>query len=301
LSRFAYIGAHARSYISEAKGLTIYCWPQPGGTNPHAIEELQRDGANVHFVDRLHAKVYWSRARGVILGSPNLSSNALGEGGLIETAIHLSPGTIEVESFFGSLRPIQSFSEKLRWLHAAHARFVQRNPQQGRSAATKSPLPTFAEWATGNRIQEWRLGWANTVGDPPKDAVAALAEFRGSPKFAVFSETESVSDYKKGVFVLEFYIIARKDGRVRVSHVNWWLPEFVTPTTVRSWQDYPYIWFAHRRVPAGARPPFQSQDPRFRRALERAINSLGRMEWLLNASTRPSSAFIRRLLNYYDG
>ena len=64
----AYVGADALSFLPAPKGLTVYCWAQAGGTNPYAIEELIRAGVEVRFVRRLHAKVYWSRNRGALIG-----------------------------------------------------------------------------------------------------------------------------------------------------------------------------------------------------------------------------------------
>jgi len=73
----AYVGADALKYLPNASGVIVYCWPQPGGTNPHGVEELLQAEATVHFVERLHAKVFWSRKNGTILGVPVHSMSAL--------------------------------------------------------------------------------------------------------------------------------------------------------------------------------------------------------------------------------
>src|ERR1051325_7986254 len=95
----AYVGADALSFLSAPTGITIYCWPQAGGTNPIAVEELVRNGIKVNFVKRLHAKVYWSQSRGALIGSANLTSNALGEGGLREAVVWVPPGAFDMNAF----------------------------------------------------------------------------------------------------------------------------------------------------------------------------------------------------------
>jgi phosphatidylserine/phosphatidylglycerophosphate/cardiolipin synthase-like enzyme len=84
--------------------------------------------AKVHFVNRLHAKIYWSKARGALLGSANLTANALGENGLQEAMVWLPPELFDIRPFIRSLHILDDFNKTLKWLHAAHIRFLQRNP-----------------------------------------------------------------------------------------------------------------------------------------------------------------------------
>src|SRR5579872_6181884 len=84
-------------------------WPQPGGTNPAAIEALVAAGAHVHFVDRLHTKIYWSRAHGSLIGSANLTANALGESRFREAVVRLPPGRFDIRPFIQSLKIVDDF------------------------------------------------------------------------------------------------------------------------------------------------------------------------------------------------
>lgn len=84
-----FVGGNAVEYISNFKNLEIYCWPLPYATNPDGIVALNEQHANVYFKEKLHAKIYWAESRGVIIGSANLSDNALGEGGLSEFAVYI--------------------------------------------------------------------------------------------------------------------------------------------------------------------------------------------------------------------
>src|SRR5688572_18776610 len=81
----AFVGADCLDFIENARGLTVYCWPQPGGTSSDGINRLLGKGAKVRFMDKLHSKVYWTEGVGCLIASANLSRSALGDGGLVET------------------------------------------------------------------------------------------------------------------------------------------------------------------------------------------------------------------------
>src|SRR5256885_600119 len=123
----AFVGADAMKFIPSPKGLILYCWPKAGGTNPHAIEELLAAGAQIRFVDRLHMKFYWSPDGGAVIGSANLTDNALGENGLLELGVQLRPHVINGFALTRGLRAEKDFEGRLRRLHREHVQFYQRN------------------------------------------------------------------------------------------------------------------------------------------------------------------------------
>ena len=83
----AYIGADWRDYV-DARSLESVILSPTLGSNPHAIADLVREiGWNkVHFLDNLHAKIYLGQGA-ALLGSANLSQNALGDGNLFEAMV----------------------------------------------------------------------------------------------------------------------------------------------------------------------------------------------------------------------
>ena len=242
----AYVGADARSFLPHVcSKITIYCWPQAGGTNPNAIEDLLRDGVVVHFVKRLHAKVYWSRKRGALVGSANLTDNALGEDGLKEAAVQLPAGNFDMDSFVDSLECEADFGTALTKLHEEHLRFLQRNPRRGKSTTDKTPIPSFPDWFKGKGRAEWRLGWYEEDDKAPKDAVDKLEQETGTREYATYLGSHPDNDLKAGVFTLSFRV--REEGdQIRISKLEWWVPETLTKTSVKSWSDYRHIWFARR-------------------------------------------------------
>lgn len=294
----AYVGADALSFLSAPSGLTVYCWPQAGGTNPYAIEELVRAGANVHFVKRLHAKVYWSRARGAMIGSANLTANALGEQALTEVAVLIPAVQFNMDGFVKSFAVESDFASTLGKLHEAHVRFLQRNPSRQKPQVNRSVLPLYSQWLAGAGRAEWRLGYCQ-YGNPPKDAVEGLEQRTGSREFTTFCSTARRDDLKAGVFQLLF-AASEVNGTVKVSNPSWWTPATVVRSNNKRWKTYPYCWFTRVDIPKGTRPPFKVSEARFRRAFAITISESGGLEWLNEASLRPTKTFLERLGNNYE-
>jgi len=297
----AFVGADALSFLPANKGVVVYCWPQPGGTNPAGIEALVDAGVTVHFVERLHAKIYWSRDHGSLIGSANLTANALGESGLREVAVCLPPGLFDIRPFIRSLKIIDDFDGKLKWLHQAHIRFLQRNPNWKVPPAPAGRALSFAKWLSrGNGRAEWRLGWYDEDCDPPRDAVEQLEQEAGSKAYKTFLAVKRRSDLRVGVFTLGFRVSKAAKGKLTISGLHWWAPETRVTTDDKEWQTYPYIWFARRFLPKGERGPFDCRAPRFRASLVAAIQEMGGVEWLADVDPKPSTGFIDRLAHHYD-
>jgi hypothetical protein len=110
----AFVGDGAEAFLPFPKGIKLVCWPNPTGTNPRAVRVLLRKGVDVRFSDSLHMKVYWSKHRGAIITSANLSTNALGAGGLKEVGVKLLPGELDIERILSSLRMLDLPRHRLR-------------------------------------------------------------------------------------------------------------------------------------------------------------------------------------------
>ncbi len=83
----AYVGIDWREFIS-AKNLKEIIISPTLGSNPIAISEIVKEigWENVHFLNNLHSKIYISDYS-VIIGSANLSKNAMGNNGLYESCV----------------------------------------------------------------------------------------------------------------------------------------------------------------------------------------------------------------------
>lgn len=83
----AYIGLDYSAYIKTKKIREFIVSPTVG-SNPHAISSVIKSIgiSNVYFIDNLHSKLYIGK-KGAIIGSANLSRNALDEQGLLELGV----------------------------------------------------------------------------------------------------------------------------------------------------------------------------------------------------------------------
>jgi hypothetical protein len=278
-------------------GQSILLAESGGGTNPHGIQDLLDSGCLVSFVDRLHAKVYWSLRRGALIGSANLSNNALGDSGLREYMIRLPAGTIDLREFVRTLRPLDDFDAVLRQLHRDHNRFQQRFPTRKPSALRRKRMPTFAEWLRhGAAAAEWRLGWYEGDAVAPRDAVKALADETGSRSHVRFLGVKRRNELGDGIATLGVRVREERSGRLRLSAFDWWFPELFCKTTAASWKGYPYIWFARRLRFPGCRPPFEARQERFKLALTAALNEIG----IEAIPVKPDAGFLKILERCYQ-
>ena len=127
-----------------------------------------------------------------------------------------------------------------------------------------------------------------------------LEQETGTRRYATFLGVERPDDLQDGVFTLSFRVRETADGRVKLTAFEWWAPKTMTRSWAKDWKESPYVWFAHRRIPPGTRPPFNHNEPRFRRAFEAAIAESGGIEWLNRTPLRTSKLFQDRLRRHYD-
>jgi len=89
----AYVGSDWATFFPDGLPTEIVLSPT-FGSNPYAIEEIidALGERNVHFLDRLHAKIFLG-AEAAVVGSCNLTRNGLSDGGLFEVATTISDVT----------------------------------------------------------------------------------------------------------------------------------------------------------------------------------------------------------------
>ena len=152
----AFVGANAASYLpKDLTMLRIICWPKAGGTNPDGVRSLLDAGATIDFCDRLHSKIFHSPAHGAIIGSANLSDNALGENSLHEFAVFDPAPQFNIQSVIAGLGHLSAVNdENLDKLQLEHDLFWQRNPLQDSFRNTKR---SFLDAATGAKPRNWKI------------------------------------------------------------------------------------------------------------------------------------------------
>ena len=292
----AYVGKGAKTYLPNPKGLELYCWPQPGGTSAKAIRGLQRGGVDVSFADRVHMKVFWSQGHGAVVGSANLSDNALGVGGLHEAGVFLPASKVRIDSLIQRIKPVKVTAAALRKLEAAEAKRV---PRIGAARRGTSTVPPFQDWYGEERSKRWKWGYftdyaPNTVSRRARNAVREIDPTL-APTQVVFCRRSAHTDgdwilfvrltsggvltVPEWVFVHRVVLVERND-RVYNEHFPF-----------QAVQAHPL-----RHCPA---PPF-AIDSRFRKALREASLELGQGRTSRQVDgKRPTAAFLRLISERY--
>jgi hypothetical protein len=177
----AFIGRDVLDFIEDPKGLEVYCWPNPVATNPDGVRALLNAGATVYFVDKLHMKVYWSSKHGYLIGSPNLSANALDETiqGLREIGCYGNESTrFDVDAV------IRRFKNAQRVDSAVLAAFERKykpalvSSDHRTKGGRKAKLPSFSAYLKFANPKPFRLiGWGERVRVSRASLIAASEEY----------------------------------------------------------------------------------------------------------------------------
>lgn len=150
----AYVGGGAEAYLPNPKGLELICCLEPGSTSAVTLARLRRRGARIRKANRLHMKVYWSSRKGCVISSANLSTNALGKGGLKEAGVLLPAGAVDIERLVQKARPKPISSSDLRNLRRKADSLAAT--LGSKNTRTQDPICTFMEWYEERGRSNWK-------------------------------------------------------------------------------------------------------------------------------------------------
>lgn len=205
----AYIGEDCLDYIQYAKGVEIYCWPQVGSTNPIGLNRLITSGANVFFVDNLHAKIYWTEGVGVLVTSANLSKNALAGERLHEFGVYFDDSKqVDIDRLLRHYAFRQAKEEEiLRLKRESDLKEDDTNKKKSKS----SELVLFEEWCKAAIRMPWKFCWTD---DEEYKLLPSSKRFVESNYTNVKIRNWSharIGEYKKGDWLLQF---STKTGKI---------------------------------------------------------------------------------------
>jgi hypothetical protein len=260
----AFVGDGAEAYLPYPKGLRLICCPAPGATNPNTLRRLISNGVKVEFVDRLHMKIYWSDDRGAVVTSANLSTNAMGIGGLKEAGVLLPANAIDIQRILKHLKTRPAKPE-LRRLDIGHREYVKRLPKPPGKRTNNS----YIEWFESPARELWKFFvYTELSYDLSDTAVQTVKlEFGRKPYNWIWSELPRVREN-------DWILCVYRRGK-RVNQIHWLIADrvFNVPKSDRNFDpEYPYeVVQIHepKRYPPS---PF-SIDRQFRSALKRIVLS----------------------------
>jgi hypothetical protein len=289
-----FVGVDAAELVGNPQGLEVVCWPKAGGTHPEGIRALMRAGANVYFSDSLHMKIYWAQRRGCIIGSANLSNNALGTGTLKEIAVRLRSDALAIDRVWRQVAPAPVTADQMDRLDREHAEFVSRHPS---AVPTRSRVaaPTYQEWYALPYRTRWKLGlydWDGKIDLSAGSREACQQEYdRPEPVDWV--------KYEKGIFQKgDWMLMYRQNGRMPAGFV-WMHAGFVRAVSKRDKtyaSDYPIEIVQPLPLSRYGVPPFDVRDQVFRQAFRAAARDYGTS---LEGRFRPPKKLLRLISEHY--
>jgi len=288
----AFAGADAGDFLPNAEGVEVYCWPKAGSTSAEGVEDLQKRGAVVRFVDRLHSKIYWAEGRGAIVTSANLSRSAMGSKGLVESGVCLPDGVVDIDKLLRPLRPRKVTPSELAKLRRAAA--VGRASRGG----GLEPL-TFTVWMASG-AGRWKWSWFDEYQEDPvcKEAVAwARATYGVSdPEDTQFCRVGRVQPY-------DWLLVVELGKRSPIRNARWMYVNNVVKVSPKEKRLYDRRWPRQAVQAQSLRscptPPFDV-DARFRWALRKAARAWGLKRVATEVDDRrPAPAFLRLIVKHW--
>jgi hypothetical protein len=151
----AFVGKNASAYLPNPDGIELVCWPKAGGTNPSAVRDLIARKVKVRFADDVHMKLYWTSDKGAVVTSANLSTQALGSGGLRDMGVWIPSSAIAINKVLGSLKARAVTESALDKLDAAHLAYSKINP----APKAISNVRSYAKWYASTPRSKWKIAW----------------------------------------------------------------------------------------------------------------------------------------------
>lgn len=256
-----FVGYNALDHLpSCVSDLSVVCWPKAGGTNPDGVRRLIDHGISVYFCDRLHHKIYWRQDTGLIVGSANLSENALGNAGLHEFAVYCDDKEFDIYQVLESLNYAQATPEALAKLDVEHAAQARQKDKSG--DISSRAISSFLESIKTKHPKKWKLVTWSELRESD-DHIRAEVETHFNTRNWVNDNDVYSKNFQIGDFILQVKIndeedIERANGLLLVDHI---VGKGSTRTVVQ-------VNKLDNRTP----PPFVV-DSTFKKYLKEAFNS----------------------------
>jgi hypothetical protein len=294
----AFVGKGAEDYLPNPKGIELICWAKPGSTNPHAIRKLIQNDVKVYFADRVHTKLYWTSDIGAIITSANLSTNALGSGGLIEFGVLVDSVEIDIEKVIKQLN-LDDVSRKgstsLQDLDEAHKDFTKRNPKEN---LRNKKAYSFNDWftSTPSLREKWKLADLEYGGI--KLATSVRNELKKDYNKTTFNNWMSAN--KDEYFENEWILQLIKGKNQKIMDVKWIYADRVFQVTEREKKeingglDMQIVQISGYRN--YEQPPFSVGGEKIKKAIKKAYNELYTKRY---TKVIPSNNFINKIREFY--
>jgi hypothetical protein len=283
-----FVGYNAVDHLpKDVSDLSVVCWQKAGGTNPDGVRRLIDKGVAVYFCRRLHQKIYWRENTGLIVGSANLSDNALGEDGLHEFAVYCDDRDFDINQVLSSLKYEAVSTDALARLDVEHTAYARNSPVD-HYHRTRPPR-TFVPATNTRHRKPWKMvTWTELRENSDHIQQVVKAQF-GTNDWANDNDVTSDS-FEKGDFVLQ--VKTNDDGIIERANARWLLVDTVAGR--RGDRVIVQVNKLDSRTP----PPFEL-DSAFKKNLKRAFNETTEWDAILDRHGVVRPRFLQSIMDLY--
>lgn len=284
-----FVGYNAVDHLpKDVSNLNVICWPKAGGTNPDGVRRLIDNGVGVYFCKRLHQKIYWRENAGLIVGSANLSDNALGEDGLHEFAVYCDDNHFDINQVLSSLKYDAVTTEALARLDVEHTAYARNAPVDHHRHSARRPR-TFISAATVRHRKPWKIvTWTELRENSDHIQEVVRAQF-GTDAWANDNDVQSDS-FEKGDFVLQ--VKTNDEGIIERANARWLLVDTVAGR--RGSRAIVQVKKLDNRTP----PPFEL-DSAFKKNFKRAFNQTAEWDTIHDRHSVVRPQFVQSIMDLY--
>lgn len=284
-----FVGYNALDHLpSRVSDLSVVCWPKAGGTNPDGVRRLIDHGISVYFCDRLHHKIYWRKDAGLIVGSANLSENALGDAGLYEFGVYCDDNKFDIHQVLDALSYAQVTPDALAKLDVEHAAQARQKDKSGDN--TSRADSTFLEAIKTKHPKKWKLV---TWSEPRKsnDHIRAEVETHFNTRNWINDNDVDSNNFQIGDFVLQ--VKTNDDGIIERANGRWLFVDHIV--LKRGARAVVQVNKLDNRTP----PPFVI-DGTFKKHLKEAFNATEDWDDIYDNDYVVQPSFVRAISDFYE-
>ena len=293
----AFVGENAIAYLPNPEGLKLYCWPIIPGTNPNGLRKLQNANVDLKGVKHLHSKIYWSKNRGCIIGSANLSANALENNKNIETCVYLQQGEVDIKKILSplTLKSEQITDSDILKLEREFNTYFMKNPHRREKVKKHNIL--FPEWYKNNKNTiNIKLRYWDTEDEPPSDATDRVKEQTGTTHFHDFIHAEDPKAFKIGDWILELRE-SKNNNELEITELSWFIPNIYDETKDNKWKYDKYVWYQTGEILITE--PFNINDEILLKSINKSLAGFDNVESTITKKNYPKANFTKALHNNY--
>lgn len=291
----AFVGEDAAAYLPNPKGIELICWPKEGGTNPNAIRDLKNREVKIYFCDSLHMKIYWTEDKGAVITSANLTTNALGAGGLKEFGILLPSNKIDINRIIDSIKRRPASNKDILELDNKHKEYIKRNRTSNYPVGR---IQLYDEWYKTQPRQVWKFfAWSNTKVNISSEAMAVLKNEHNSSNWNMLMQVPN-----KNLQDNDWVLCIRKVKK-QIGSIDWVFAHHqvkIKRSDKEYERDCPYQIIQVFNSKSYGPPPFKCEKY-FKVALKAAIDECGGISKLEKMqSAKLSSKLIDVIYKYFQ-